>query len=218
MYALNNSYLYNSIDALKIDKERAKAIEKVTQSMLEQVDAAKAASILADQRQINKYVDAMVSQGDAASILSSDDYSVTERVAAFKKLHEAMASLGDADILEAFDTINKEWATFANMSIHTLEYIDRIGADIDGINQLASAIQNLGYSADKSAEILDQMFDLLGTGADLGQTITDLFGEENYDAILNAYDKAFGTTILNMGQNVDKFKNTINSFYEKAKD
>ena len=104
------------------------------------------------------------------------------------------------------------------MSDISLDYIDAIGADIDGINELAKAIQKVGYSSEQSAELLNQMFDLLGNGADLGDTIYSFFGADNYDAILNAYDKAFGTTILNMGQNIDKFKNTINSFYEKAKE
>ena len=104
------------------------------------------------------------------------------------------------------------------MTENTLNYIDKIGADIEGINQLADAIQDIGYSAAQSAKVLDQLFTQLDQGANLGDTILDFFGEKDYDAILNAYDKAFGTTVLNMGQNVDKFKNTINSFYEKAKD
>ena len=104
------------------------------------------------------------------------------------------------------------------MSAHTLKYIDAIGADIDGINELAKAIQKAGYDAEASAKMIDKMFTVLDQGANLGQTIREMFGDKNYDSILNAYDKAFGTTILNMGQNLDKFTNTIDSFYEKAKD
>ena len=104
------------------------------------------------------------------------------------------------------------------MSLNALDYIDAIGADINGINELASAIQKIGYSADSSAKLLETMFDRLQQGYDLSSVIQEMFGSKNYDTILNAYDKAFGTTILNMGQNIDKFKNTVNSFYEKAKD
>lgn len=57
-------------------------------------------------------------------------------------------------------------------------------------------------------------------GEDLSSAITDIFGlemgDENYTTLLNAFDTNFGTTILNMGQNVEKFKNTIDSFYAKA--
>lgn len=57
-------------------------------------------------------------------------------------------------------------------------------------------------------------------GEDLSSAITDIFGletgDENYITLLNAFDTNFGTTILNMGQNVEKFKNTIDSFYAKA--
>ena len=217
MYALNNAYLYTAIDALNIDKERAKAVETITQNMLEQLDAAKAAAILADQSQIDQYI-AVMSNSDAASILSSDDYSITERVQAFEELHNAIAALGDDEILNAFETINKEWLTFSQMSAGTLEYIDKIGANIDGINNLANAIQKLGYTSEQSAEKLDQMFELLNAGENLKDVIRDMFGAENYDSILNAFDKSFGTTILNMGQNIDKFKNTIDSFYEKAQE
>ena len=219
MYALNNTYLYQQIDDLNnISKEEAKAIEKITQNMLANVSASKSAAILADQSQIDKYIKALASQGEAANILQSDDHTITERVAAFKNLHNAILSLGDTDITNAFEKINKEWVTFAKMSLNALDYIDAIGADINGINELASAIQKIGYSADSSAKLLETMFDRLQQGYDLSSVIQEMFGSKNYDTILNAYDKAFGTTILNMGQNIDKFKNTVNSFYEKAKD
>ena len=109
MYALNNTYLYQQIDDLNnISKEEAKAIEKITQNMLANVSASKSAAILADQSQIDKYIKALASQGEAANILQSDDHTITERVAAFKNLHNAILSLGDTDITNAFEKINKE--------------------------------------------------------------------------------------------------------------
>lgn len=220
IYSLNNAYLYEQIDEFKkLSKDNAKYakdIEKMTQNMLSSLSVEKAAALLANPSQIDQYIQALGSRGDAASILQSDDYTISERVEAFEELRGAVAELGDPEILEAFKTINKEWQTFSTMSKDTLDYIDAIGADIDGINELASAIQKLGYTADESAEALDDMFQLLQTGANLHDTIADMFGIDNYDSILNAYDKAFGTTILNMGQNIDKFKNTVDGFYEKA--
>ena len=103
------------------------------------------------------------------------------------------------------------------MTEDTLKYIDKIGADIDGINELAAAIQELGYDAETSTSKINEMFqDLQQHKGNLKSVITNMFGKDELDNILNAYDKAFGTTILNMGQNVDKFKNSINSIYEKA--
>ena len=107
---------------------------------------------------------------------------------------------------------------FAEFSNEALDYMDHLGANIDGINELAKAIQKTGVNAAMSAQMIGALFEELEHGSDLASTITDLFGSENFDAILNAYDKAFGTTILNMGQNVDKFRNTVNSFYEKSKE
>ena len=220
IYSLNNAYLYEQIDEFKkLSKDNAKYakdIEKMTQNMLSSLSVEKAAALLANPSQIDQYIKALGSKGDAASILQSDDYTIRQRVEAFEELRGAVAELGDPEILEAFKTINKEWQTFSTMSKDTLDYIDAIGADIDGINELASAIQKIGYTADESAKALDDMFQLLQTGANLHDTIADMFGMDNYDSILNAYDKAFGTTILNMGQNIDKFKNTVDGFYEKA--
>lgn len=218
MYALNNAYLYQQIDNLNIDKERAKVIENITQNMLTQLKAEKAAALLANQSQIDTYIGALAGQGDAAETLASEDKTIRERVEAFKKLHQAMADLGDDAILEAFDTVNKEWSMFAEFSNEALDYMDHLGANIDGINELAKAIQKTGVNAEMSAQMIGALFEELEHGSDLASTITDLFGSENFDAILNAYDKAFGTTILNMGQNVDKFRNTVNSFYEKSKE
>lgn len=40
--------------------------------------------------------------------------------------------------------------------------------------------------------------------------------EEAYNALVNVMDDLLGETVMNIGQNLDKFKNTISSFYEKA--
>lgn len=106
------------------------------------------------------------------------------------------------------------------MSENALQYIDQLGASIADINDLSAAIQKLGYSVADSATLLEEMFQLLEQGADLSYVISSLFhvaaGSEAYNKILNAFDTAFGTTLLNMGQNVDKLNNSIDSLYAKA--
>lgn len=106
------------------------------------------------------------------------------------------------------------------MSDASLDYIDSVGASIDSINDLAAAIQDLGYDSKISLDLLDDLFSELQEGKNLGYTLADVLGlsmnSDEYTNILNAFDKAFGTTILNMGQNIDKFKNTIDALYQKA--
>jgi hypothetical protein len=76
--------------------------------MLEQLDAAKATAILEDQSKIDQLTNTLANNGEAASILSSDDYTIHERVNAFRELHDAIISLGDSEITEAFETVNSE--------------------------------------------------------------------------------------------------------------
>ena len=106
------------------------------------------------------------------------------------------------------------------MSDDALDYMDSIGASIDKINALGNAVQKLGYNTKQAAEKISSLFETLQSGTDIHTAFTDLFGlgvnSEEYDDLLDAYDKAFGTTILNMGQDIDKFKNTIDSLYQKA--
>ena len=80
----------------------------MTQNMLSSLSVEKAAALLANPSQIDQYIKALGSKGDAASILQSDDYTIRQRVEAFEELRGAVAELGDPEILEAFKTINKE--------------------------------------------------------------------------------------------------------------
>ena len=106
------------------------------------------------------------------------------------------------------------------MSDASLDYIDSVGASIDSINDLAAAIQDLGYDSKTSLDLLNDLFSELQEGKNLGYTLADVLGlsmnSDEYTNVLNAFDKAFGTTILNMGQNIDKFKNTVDALYQKA--
>lgn len=106
------------------------------------------------------------------------------------------------------------------MDDSALDYIDTVGASIDAINDLAKAIQALGYDSKTSLKMLNDLFSELQTGHNLGYSLADIIGlsmdSDEYTSVLNAFDKAIGITVLNMGQNVDKFKNSIDALYQKA--
>ena len=63
---------------------------------------------------------------------------------------------------------------------------------------------------------------LASTQGDVLTATKEVFGEylDGSEETLNAFIAAYGDLvqvgILNMGQNMDKVKNSINSFYEKA--
>jgi hypothetical protein len=63
------------------------------------------------------------------------------------------------------------------------------------------------------------------TGGNVKATIDQLFGSylsgaenyvEAYNSLVNVFSNLVGKGMLNMGQNITKLKNTVNSFYEKA--
>ena len=125
VYALNNSALGDYIDHLKEVEEltdtAAKATEKLTQSLIEQLKIEDAVNLMEDEERLKNYVNTIGSinstyknsKGEivtqnAAAILGSDDYTIPERVEAYKKLEESILALGDPKIEEAFYSINRE--------------------------------------------------------------------------------------------------------------
>ena len=91
------------------------------------------------------------------------------------------------------------------------------------VNDLNEALINLGYTSDEAYDRIYSLFNYLShnQGADLSTAITAVFGDltsQQYQDVLNAYSKAISSGILTIGQNVDKLTNSIEEFYEKAKD
>lgn len=121
MYALNNAdlqkYLNGLVESKELSEEESTAIRHVTENMLEQVDAAKAAELALNPQKIQKYVNALKTvqstytnaegkqvTSAAAEILDSDSTSIKEKTEAYKELAHAIESLNDRDAAEAFYT------------------------------------------------------------------------------------------------------------------
>ena len=212
IYALNNAQLYKYIDETN---ELNEGTEELVQNLLEQLDLEKAIAILQNPESIKDYI-LQVQKG--VEVFMDESKSLRERKEAYEELH---SSLTDPQLREALEKAYSEWETFASvMSGDALDYMDAIGASVDNINALGNAIQKVGYNTQQAAGKINDLFETLQSGVNIRTALTDLFGfgvdSDEYNAILDAYDKAFGTTILNMGQNIDKFTNTIDSLYQKA--
>ena len=122
---------------------------------------------------------------------------------------------------ETFKTVYSDIEVFSNFSSSVLEFIDSSGVSIDNINAIGKAIQKLGYNSEESADKLQYLFGLIADGTDIQDAIYTTFGDisdEDYKKFINAYQSAMGTGVLNMGQNIEGLKKTINSFYEKAQE
>lgn len=223
IYAMNNAKLYDFVDGLEDAKE---GVEKLAQSLLSQLSPAEALAFANTPDKIKVLVktlnnaEVQLSNGNnagIASVLTSDDYSVVDKVKAYR---EALGSLDDS-MKETFKTVYSDIEAFSNFSSSALEFIDSSGASINNINAMGKAIQKLGYNSEESADELQYLFGLIADGTDIQDAIYTTFGDisdEDYKKFINAYQSAMGTGVLNMGQNIEGLKKTINSFYEKAQE
>lgn len=223
IYAINNAKLYDFVDGLENARE---GVEKLAQSLLSQLSPAEALAFANTPDKIKDLVKTLnnaniqLSNGKnagVASVLTSDDYSVVDKVKAYR---EALGSLDDS-VKETFKTVYSDIEAFSNFSSSVLEFIDSSGVSIDNINVIGKAIQKLGYNSEESADKLQYLFSLIADGTDIQDAIYTTFGDisdEDYKKFINAYQSAMGTGVLNMGQNIEGLKKTINSFYEKAQE
>ena len=245
IYALNNAELYKRIDLLKengdLTESAAQATEQLTQSLLEGLNAEEAWEFTQHPEKIIRLTNAIADlkteatnaagklvELSTAEVLASDDYSLTDRVEAYKEIVEELVSLGDTSILDSFLSEYSGFEVFSHMSKKVLKFVDDVGLSTDEINKLWGAWENLQKDGvGISQEVWESRFDeyieiLAATQGDVLAATKQVFGdylgesEENLNAFITAYGDLVQLGILNMGQNMDKVKNSINSFYEKA--
>ena len=226
IYANNNNELYKYIDSLT---EAKAGVEDLAGVLLSELTPAQALAFAKQPELISKLVDSLNSlsttytslsdssvKGTAAEVLTSDDYSIVDKVNAYK---DAMASL-DNEMAKILETTYSDIAVFAEFDTTVLDFINRKSFTVDGINSVGKAIQELGYDTTQSTQMIQLLFDSINSGLSIQDAIYNTFGRglsnTDYNNILKAYSDAIGTGVLNMGQNIQSLKNTINSFYETA--
>ena len=226
IYANNNNELYKYIDSLT---EAKAGVEDLAGVLLSELTPAQALAFAKQPELISKLVDSLNSlsttytslsdssvKGTAAEVLTSDDYSIVDKVNAYK---DAMASL-DSEMAKILETTYSDIAVFAEFDTTVLDFINRKNFTVDGINSVGKAIQELGYDTIQSTQMIQLLFDSINSGLSIQDAIYNTFGRglsnTDYNNILKAYSDAIGTGVLNMGQNIQSLKNTINSFYETA--
>lgn len=245
IYALNNAELYKYIDSLKeagkVTENAAQETETLTQSLLEGLSAEEAWEFTKYPEKINKLTNTLanlkmevedvsgeVANLSVAEILNSDDFNLQNKVAAYTQILSELQSLGDTSLIKSFKVEYSGFEVFANMSDNVLSFIDNIGLTTDEINKLWSSWETLQKSGiEISEDVWEDRFDeylevLAATQGNVLTATKQVFGdyldgsEETLNAFIAAYGDLVQVGILNMGQNMDKVKNSINGFYEKA--
>ena len=229
----------------KLTEEQATAVESLTQSILEGMSAEEAwayakdddgkkvqalARSLQELTMVVKDVNGKMVTLNVGSILNSDDYSLKDQVEAFQKTRDALLEeYGSAsEEFKAFSETFSQYDFFTTLEGDALDFIDSVGMSINELNDLYSAWEKLQKrGVEISQEDWESNFELYletlaATQGDVLAATELIFGEylDDSEDALNAFIEAYGDLvqigILNMGQNIDKVKNSINNFYEKA--
>lgn len=248
VYAANNAELYNLIDNQKelgkLNDDTARSFENIGQAILENMSASEAYqasingtvnAILQDLMSLEKVLTENGEFLSLGEILESSDATLQERVNAFKAIADALKD--DTASYNAFIKAYNSMSVFAEMSEDTLEFIDTIGLTEDKLNELYLGWQKLQKAGlDITQQEYESMFEtilntLADTNGDIEYTMNTIFGsylaafEEGtaewnaaWDSVIGVFGELVSVGILNMGQNIDKLKNTINQFYETAQE
>ena len=229
----------------KLTEEQATAVESLTQSILEGMSAEEAwayakdddgkkvqalARSLQELTMVVKDVNGKMITLNVGSILNSDDYSLKDQVEAFEKTRDALLQeYGSAsEEFKAFSETFSQYEFFTKLEGDALDFVDSIGMSINELNDLYGAWEKLQKrGVNISQEEWEGNFELYletlaATQGDVLSATELIFGEylDDSEDALNAFIEAYGDLvqvgILNMGQNIDKVKNSINNFYEKA--
>ena len=226
--ATNNAYLYEEIDELKktseLTEEQMAATEDLGQRILSNLSAQEAYNWATEEGRENiKALVAQLEQLNVGEILTSNDYNLSEQIDAYRKAYNSLEGDARNALKEEFRALD----TMASWDSTTIGLIEHLNLTADEVNNIAKAIQKLGFNAEQSLVKFKLLLNNISSSGDVQKSITDLFGaqigsldtdegKKLYNTILNAYAEATGVGILNMGQNLDKLNNTINDFYKKA--
>ena len=247
LYANAIYNLQNYIDELKetgdVANEAAAAVEKLTQTMIEEATLAEAQEFSDNQASVRSLVDSIktlnkevtntsgkLQKVSMAEILTSDDYGIKAKAEAFRDLKNQLGAFSDE--YKLLEQAYLEYSTFAEMNDDILEMIDNLGISVEDIGNLQESWstlkkEGLDISQNEYKDLITSKIlpTLATSGGDIGSTIDLVFGkyltdaktyEQTYNAIVNSFSQIIGQGMLNMGQSITKLKNTVNSFYEKA--
>ena len=191
-----------------------------------------------------KNLDGKVVSTSVGKILTSDDYTLLEQVDAFKTTRDAiLTEYGkESDEYASFIKSFQQYEFFANEDIgnnltkQALEFIDASGLNINKLNSFYEAWDELNEAGVKNGsgelltqEVWEDRFDeylnaIAQHQGDVLKATEAVFSdyldgsEDTQNAFISAYGDLIQVGILNMGQNMDKIKNSINNFYERALD
>lgn len=234
----NNNLFYKSLDQIPdLTTEAKLSIQTLGETMLAQMDIAQAWDYAMNPEKFNALAkslsDLKVDLKDTtlliSDVMTSDDYNLLEKLQAYQS---ALTQL-TGEQKQLFNDLYREYDVISSLGDQAIQYLNDYGLTIEQVNKLYTSWETINKTNKKFTQSFFQdNFDTLlqnlqnydndisaAIKATYGSVLNDLSGkefEDTWNAIVNAIGKAITNGILNIGQTVEKFNNTINNFYEKA--
>lgn len=234
----NNNLFYKSLDQIPdLTTEAKLSIQTLGETMLAQMDIAQAWDYAMNPEKFNALAkslsDLKVDLKDTtlliSDVMTSDDYNLLEKLQAYQS---ALTQL-TGEQKQLFNDLYREYDVISSLGDQAIQYLNDYGLTIEQVNKLYTSWETINKTNKAFTQSFFQdNFDTLlqnlqnydndisaAIKATYGSLLNDLSGkefEDTWNAIVNAIGKAITNGILNIGQTVEKFNNTINNFYEKA--
>ena len=234
--AYNN--LYDEIDKLKItgnySNDTLKDTEELISSLVSNMSALEALDYAENANKMRDLTNSInsikLSNNEyAADAFLDEGNSIIERIEAYRALENAL--IGDSVALNSLREAYSDWATLSGWEKPILDFIDATNLSVDQINALYNGYetlqkQGLKITQDRFKMGMDSTLkELTPNMSNLNDVLKKNFGymlgtgeefDKNWEILLNQISNTFAETIQDMGQNMEKFDNTINNFYEKS--
>lgn len=235
LVSANNTLVYSKLDNLNLSLEETQALQDLTAAMFENMDAQdlltyvnskRTETMIEDLAKLKRIQVGEDNYASVADILISDDYDLVDKAKAYTEALGTLDSTSQEIFKKTFS--GYEYLAELNKTNHNvLEFIDTIGLSIDELNELYASWEKLNK---RGIEISKEEFEskfknylsvLAETQGDAVVAAQVVYGQyiktaEDMNAFISMYGDLVEVGILNMGQNIDKLKNSINNFYEKS--
>ena len=226
--AKNNQDLYDTIDSLTgLDDDYKDSIEDLTQSILENMSASEQW-----QWQQSKSVKSFISSIsenktalEAFTNFQNSELSLKSRLSAYEDICESLK--GQTAALKSFQDLYSQYEIYKVMGDDVLSLIEDLNISDTTMNTLYTYYKTLNkegidISKEEYQSRFSTMLETFYETKDVSETIRSTFGDivdladdEAWNALVGIFDN-LEESILNIGQNIDSFKNKISAFYEKA--
>lgn len=221
-----NSVFNKTLDGLDIETATSNSILSSFQSLLGNVSNQTVQKLAEDSDQVTKIANQMANtfvktseeaNAAASTVLSSDSYTLQEKIDAYNALANSISSVADKEVVDALATEYQDIVAIAAYSQETIDYLSQSSNYTEMLNDVNAAFIKIGKSIEEAKDLTGQFYEYLATDQSVSQAIDNL-GLTATEAIkvINAFDSATGTTQLNMGQNLTSWENTISAIYENA--